>query len=144
MYRHILLAIDGSEISRRALDDGLKLAKALGARATIVTVTEPWATDLQPGVMQQPFVQEYERAVAERAKSVLDGAATVAKAMGVDFETLHMRDSYAAGGILEAAKSGCDLIVMASHGRRGVSKFVLGSTANEVVTQSKVPVLVCR
>jgi nucleotide-binding universal stress UspA family protein len=144
MYKHILIATDGSDLARKALADGLELAKGVGARVTIVVVTEPWATDVPAQVMSQPFVQEFERAAADRAQAILESAAVAAKDAKVEFSTLHVRDRYPSEGILEAAKAGCDLIVMASHGRRGVARFVLGSAANEVVTQSKVPVLVCR
>ena len=145
MYKHILIAIDGSDLARKALAHGLGLAKAVGARVTVVSVTEPWATMAPPEVLKGPFVQEYERAAAEGAKRILDGAAAAAKEAGVDCTPLHVPDRFAAEGILEASASAkCDLIVMASHGRRGLKKFLLGSQTSEVLTHSTLPVLVCR
>ncbi len=145
MYKHILIATDGSELAGKAVTQGLALAKALGARVTAVSVTEPWATMAPPEVLKEPFVQEFERAAAERAKRALDSVAAAAKEAGVACSTLHVRDRFPAEGILEAAAQvGCDLVVMASHGRRGVAKLLLGSQATEVLTHSAVPVLVCR
>jgi nucleotide-binding universal stress UspA family protein len=145
MYKHILIATDGSDLARKAVAQGLALAKAVGARVTAVSVTEPWATMAPPEVLNEPFVQEFERTAAERAKGILDGVAAAAKEASVACSTLHVRDRFPAEGILEAAaNTGCDLIVMASHGRRGVAKLLLGSQASEVLTHSTVPVLVCR
>ena len=145
MYKHILIATDGSDLARKAVAQGLALAKVVGARVTAVSVTEPWATMAPPEVLNEPFVQEFERAAAERAKRILDGVAAAAKEANVACATLHVRDRFPAEGILEAAANvGCDLIVMASHGRRGVARFVLGSEATRVSTHSTVPVLICR
>ena len=145
MYKHILIATDGSELARKAVTQGLALAKAVGARVTAVSVTEPWATMAPPEVLNEPFVQEFERVAADRAKRILDVVAAAAKEANVACSTLHVRDRFPAEGLLEAAASvGCDLIVMASHGRRGVAKLLLGSQATEVLTHSPVPVLVCR
>jgi nucleotide-binding universal stress UspA family protein len=145
MYKHLLIAIDNSDLARKALAQGLSLAKAIGARITVVSVTESWSTMAPPEVLKEPFVQEFEQAAVESAKRILDGAAAAAKEAGVDCSTLHVPDQFPAEGILEAAASTkCDLIVMASHGRRGLKKLLLGSQASEVVAQSKVPVLVCR
>jgi nucleotide-binding universal stress UspA family protein len=145
MYKHILIATDGSKLARKAVTQGLALAEAIGARVTAVTVTEPWATMVSPEVLNEPFVQDFERAAAERAKRILDVVAAAAKEANVACSTLHIRDRFPAEGILEAAGGvGCDLIVMASHGRRGVAKLLLGSQATEVLTHSAGPVLVCR
>jgi nucleotide-binding universal stress UspA family protein len=145
MYKNILIATDGSELAYKAVAQGLALAKALGARLTAVTVTEPWATMAPPEVLNEPFVQEFERAASERAKQILDSVAAAAKNANVACATLHVRDRFPAEGILEAATNiGADLIVMASHGRRGLAKFLLGSQATEVLVHSSVPVLVCR
>ena len=145
MYKHILIAIDNSDLARKALAHGLSLAKALGARVTVVSVTESWATMAPPEVLKEPFVLEFEQAAVESARRILDNAAAAAKETGVDCSTLHMPDLFPAEGILEAAAAtNSDLIVMASHGRRGLKKFLLGSQASEVVTQSTLPVLICR
>jgi len=145
MYNRILIATDGSPVAARAVTQGLALAKALGAQAIAVTVTEPWATAAPPEVLNEPFVQDFERAAREGAKRILDSVEAAAKAVGVACSLVHVRDRFPAEGILEAAASDrADLIVMASHGRRGVARFLLGSQASEVLTHSSVPVLVVR
>ena len=145
MYKNILIATDGSELADKALDQGLALAKALGARACIVHVTEPWSTYVTgEAAMVFPF-EEYEKAVAGNANEILTKAGEAARRAGVTSETLHVKDRHPAEGILEtAAARGSELIVMASHGRRGLGRLILGSQANDVVTQSVVPVLICR
>jgi nucleotide-binding universal stress UspA family protein len=145
MYKHILIATDGSELAQKAVDQGLELAKALGARVTAVTVTEPWpATVVGDAVIAFP-VEEYEESVAATAGKVLAAVAEAAKKQGVSCTTLHVKDRYPAEGIVDTAKAkACDLLVMSSHGRRGLTKLLLGSQAIEVLTHSSVPVLVCR
>jgi nucleotide-binding universal stress UspA family protein len=89
--------------------------------------------------------EEYEKMAAENAARTLSAVAEIAKNMGLACATLHMKDLFPAEGIIGAAKDkGCDLIVMASHGRRGLAKLLLGSQATKVLTLSTVPVLVCR
>jgi nucleotide-binding universal stress UspA family protein len=145
MYKHLLIATDGSELAAKALEHGLGLAKALGAKATVVTVTEPW-TAVVSGEMGVAFpIDEYDKSCAANAERVLADARGIAQKSGVACEYAHVKDQFPAEGIIEAAKSrGCDLVVMASHGRRGLTRLLLGSQANRVVTQSTVPVLICR
>jgi nucleotide-binding universal stress UspA family protein len=143
MYKNILIATDESELAQKAVAQGLALARALDAKVTAVTVTEPWATLAPPEVLNE--FQEFERAARVRAKHILDGVAAAAKEASVTCAKLHVTDRFPAEGILEAAANiGADLIVMASHGRRGLAKFLLGSQATEVLTHSTVPVLICR
>jgi nucleotide-binding universal stress UspA family protein len=145
MFRHILIATDGSDLAQIAVDKGLGLAKVLGAKVTIVMVTPSW-TSMVPGEAAMSFpVEEYTRAIDENARAVLLSAASVAKRAGIECATLHEADQFPAEGILSAAKeTACDLIVMASHGRRGLQRLFLGSQAQEVLTHSSVPVLICR
>lgn len=145
MYKHLLIATDGSELAAKAVEQGLALAKKLGAKATAITVTEPWVA-MVTGEMVIAFpAEEYEAGCAANAERILSRVAEVADNTGVACETLHVRDQFPAEGILATAKArGCDLIVMASHGRRGVARVLLGSQANKVVTHSSVPVLICR
>jgi nucleotide-binding universal stress UspA family protein len=90
-------------------------------------------------------LQEYDKAAAAHAARILEAVTAAAATAGVTCEVVHIKDQYPAQGILETAKGmGADLIVMASHGRRGISKLLLGSQATEVVSQSSVPVLVYR
>lgn len=145
MYKHILIATDGSAAAEKAVDQGLALANALGARATAVVVTEPWAA-MVPGEMAISFpVDDYEKGVAAHARLILDGVVQRAADKGVACETLHVKDEYPAEGIINAAKElGCDLVVMSSHGRRGLARLLLGSQTHKVVSLSGVSVLVCR
>ena len=145
MYKHLLIATDGSELSQKAVDQGFALAKALGAKTTIVSVTEPWAS-VAYGEMAYGFpIEEYEKKAAATAAGILSGTAEAAKKAGFACDIVHVKDQYPAEGIIAAAKDrDCDLIVMASHGRRGLSRLMLGSQANRVVTLSTVPVLICR
>jgi nucleotide-binding universal stress UspA family protein len=148
MYKHILIATDGSELAQKALTTGLELAKHLEAKATAVTVTEPWDALSMAALAERNLpnpVADYEEGVAAAANRILWGVGETAKKMGVTCTTAHVKDKHPAEGIIEAAKErGCDLIVMASHGRRGVSKLLLGSEATRVLTLSPVPVLICR
>jgi nucleotide-binding universal stress UspA family protein len=145
MFKHILIATDGSELAQRGVDQGLALAKALGAKVTAVTVTEPMTALLVGEATIALPLDDYDRAAATNAAQILAGVSAVAAKAGVACATLHVKDQYPAEGLVEAAKArGCDLIVMASHGRRGLSKLLLGSQATRVLTLSEVPVLVCR
>jgi len=149
MYSHILIATDGSEFANNGLDHGLALAKALGSRATIVTVTEPWHTlELAREIQAHPGrnpLDDFEKAAAAAAERTLNAAAATAAKNGVAAETVHIHGEHPAPGIIKAAEDrGCSLIVMASHGRRGLQRLMLGSQAAEVVAHSKIPVLIIR
>jgi nucleotide-binding universal stress UspA family protein len=145
MYKHILIATDGSELAGRAVEQGLTLAKTLGAKVTAVTVTEPWTAAVS-GEWAVAFpVEEYEKAAAANAQKILAQVSETAARIGVACQTVHVQDQFAAEGIVDEAKSrGCDLIVMGSHGRRGIAKFVLGSQATRVLSHSTIPMLICR
>jgi nucleotide-binding universal stress UspA family protein len=145
MYAHILIATDGSELAGRAVEQGLTLAKTLGSKVTALTVTEPWTAAVS-GEWAVAFpVEEYEKAAAANADKILSQVKDTAARISVACETVHVKDQFAAEGIVEEAKSrSCDLIVMGSHGRRGLAKFVLGSQATRVLTHSTTPMLICR
>jgi nucleotide-binding universal stress UspA family protein len=148
MYRRILVATDGSESANKAVSHAAALAKATGAALTIVNVTQFWsALDIAHAAdagVPDP-VGEYEAMAAKSARSVLDSAIAIAKAAGTTAETLHVRDRAPAEGIVATAKDkGCDLIVTGTHGRRGLSRLLLGSQAAGVLASSDVPVLVVR
>jgi len=145
MFAHIMIATDGSDLAQRAVGQGLALAKRLGAKATAVTVSEPMAAMLMgEGAIALP-IEAYEEAASADAARILAGVSAEAEKVGVACDTLHVSDQFPADGIVAAAKAqGCELIVMASHGRRGLSKLLLGSQATHVLTLSEVPVLICR
>jgi len=148
MYKRILIAIDGSELSQRGLQQGLGLAKATGAQVDIVTVSEPWAMGMYDAMgwsVGYEASPEYRNEREEGAQKVLAPALAAAAEAGVAATPHHVLDRYAAEGIIDTAKDqGSDLIVMTSHGRRGMSRVLLGSQTVEVLTHSTVPVLVIR
>jgi nucleotide-binding universal stress UspA family protein len=145
MFKRLLLATDGSELAGKAVATGLRLAKSLGADVVAVVASEPWTamTDGMGFGLDFP-VDQYEQARAARAEQILRKVREDAAREGVKCATVHVKD-FPAEGIMATAKAEkCDLIVMASHGRRGISRLLLGSQAARVVTSSTVPVLVCR
>jgi nucleotide-binding universal stress UspA family protein len=148
VYKHILIATDGSELAQKAVAQGLALAKQVNAKATAVAVTEPWDALSMAALAESRIpnpVADYEERMKAYANRVLWSVSEAAKKVGHPCLTLYVKDRQPAEGIIETAKGqGCDLIVMASHGRRGLSKLLLGSQATKVVTLSPVPVLVCR
>lgn len=149
MYSRILIATDGSALAQKGIDQGLALAKALGSSVILLTVSEPWtpmgvdAAGL--AVTEYALADEYEKAAEVAGKDILDKAMQNAKAAGVAAEPIYIGRKYPADGIIECAKTNnADLIVMASHGRRGLQRVLLGSQALQVLTHSTVPVLVVR
>lgn len=149
MYKHILIPTDGSALSDKAVEAAIKLAKLLGARITAFHAMEPYplqgayaaeasgVAELQPEI----FAERSE----EYAKRVLDAVARTAAAANVQCQTKYATSRSASQAIIqEAAQAGCDLIVMASHGRRGLEGFLLGSETQKVLTHSSIPVLVYR
>jgi nucleotide-binding universal stress UspA family protein len=150
MYRNILLAIDGSDLSLSAARHGIELARTLGAGVTAMTVTTPWAVQFArevavvvPGVLVPQ--NEYDIRTETAAQSCLRVVVDDARCAGVAARALHVRhrDPYVA--ILEAARShGCDLIVMGSHSRRGLAERLIGSETLRLLTHSEIPVLVYR
>lgn len=144
MYKHILIATDGSELAEKAVAAGLELAKGLGARVTAVTVSEPWAIARTcHGSVAVPF-DAYESSAAQEAMKALASAGRLARELAVECEAVHVKEHTTEGILQAAGHRGCDLIVMASHGRRGISRLVLGSHATRVLTHSAVPVLICK
>jgi nucleotide-binding universal stress UspA family protein len=148
MYKHILIATDGSELASKAVAHGIALAKEHKASVTVVTVTEFWsafdmARRARAGSRNPP--DQYEAEASASAKRVLNEAGQIAKSQGVPCNLIHVPDQHPAEGIVATAKeNGCDLIITASHGHRGVDRVLLGSRAYEVLTYSKVPVLIVR
>jgi nucleotide-binding universal stress UspA family protein len=143
MYANILLSTDGSDVARKGVEHGLALAKALNAKVTVITVTEALPVDYGAWVPVREEVDRYEAACKKSAGKVLDEARAMAEKIGISAELVHVPYARPATTIIETAKSrGCDLIVMASHGRRGLSKLWLGSQTSEVLADGSVPVLV--
>ena len=145
MYRHILIATDGSELAGKAVTQGLALARQVSAKVTAVYVTEPWTAFVGGELGFAIPIEGYERACDENAARILSAVGEQARSLKVACETLHVKDRLPADGIVETATArGCDLVAMASHGRRGVARLLLGSQAQQVLVHSNVPVLICR
>jgi nucleotide-binding universal stress UspA family protein len=145
MYRNILIPTDGSELSAKALQDGVTMAKEMGAKITVLTTWVPFHTLTFDTAMLEDTLPQYKAQMTEKAGKTLAAAANVAKAAGVACETLGIEHEHPYQAIIDTARSkGCDLVVMASHGRRGVSALVLGSETVKVLTHCKIPVLVHR
>ena len=147
-FRHIVAATDGSPLATMAVERAAALAQALDAKLTILTVTEPMpvfdAAELGWS-LPTDTLQQIRAADAERSRELLDTAAAKAREAGVKARILHVRERPPAEGIIEASRAeGADLIVMASHGRRGFNRLVLGSQASKVLAMSDIAVLVAK
>ena len=144
MYKRILISTDGSDISQKAVQSAVALAKSGGAELFAISAKEPFPysaiSEMQP-VPPQEFYDAQERIAGERVKAVVDAAAAAGvKCQAHTVEALHPWEA-----ILDHAKNqACDLIVMASHGRRGLSAMLLGSETQKVLTHSAIPVLVIK
>jgi nucleotide-binding universal stress UspA family protein len=150
MYGHILLPVDGTERSERAARRGIELARALGAKVTVLTVTTPWATQFSrelavvvPDVIVPE--SEYERKARAAAEAVLERISEAAGVADVPCKTMHLRHRDPFLAIMGAASAEqCDLIVMGSHAAGGITGALLGSETLKVLTHGKTPVLVYR
>ena len=144
MYKRILFPTDGSQITLKAQQTAFAMAKLTGAELSVLAVKEPFPysaiSEMQP-VPPQEFFDSQERIASARVKAVTDAAAAV----GVACKGFTVEGEHPWEAILEQAKSqGCDLIVMASHGRRGMSALLLGSETQKVLTHGSLPVLIVR
>lgn len=145
MYRHLLIPFDGSPFSAKAVDQGLAFAKDAGARVTILTVIEPFNIFAPDADQIGNLFEEYTRQMEEKAAARLAQVAEKAAAAAVPCDTVKITSGLPYKAIIETAeKAGCDLIAMASHGRRGLEAMLLGSETTKVLTHSTVPVLVFR
>jgi nucleotide-binding universal stress UspA family protein len=146
LFKTILISTDGTTLANRGLEHGLALARQLNSAVVIVTVTDAPA---DPGGIET--MGAYTEVVHETsaheasARKVLDAAAVIARAAGIEPTLVHVANTFAADGIVATAtKHAADLIVMASHGRRGVGRLLLGSQTVDVLTHTTIPVLVVR
>jgi nucleotide-binding universal stress UspA family protein len=149
MYKHLLVPTDGSPLSRRAVKTAVALAGKLGARITFLHVIPPFMppayVDFMVPVPELYSPDEYKRATSRHARQMLARGEALAKQAGVRADGVYEEGALAWETIIEVARRRrCDAIVMASHGRRGISGFLLGSETQHVLTRSKIPVLVTR
>ena len=145
MYKHILIPTDGSPQSAQAITGAVALAKVIGAKVTGLFAAPPATPILYRDNLPAGFgtMEDHKRLIEDSAGRYLDVVAQAAKQAGVPCEVVTVTSDYPADAILEtAAKRSCDLIVMATHGRRGIAGVLLGSETQRVVTHAKIPVLV--
>ncbi len=147
MYKTILVATDGSELSDKALQEATNLLDGSGAKLVLFHATPLHLPPLTEGLSDAMRPEEREQArktAEEQARTLLSSAAAMVKSAGTIEQRFTVSNS-PFEAIIEAANNfGCDLIVMASHGRRGLSGVLLGSETQKVLTHSKIPVLVVR
>ena len=147
-FKHILVPTDGSTLSLKAAANAIALAQDTGAALTALFVIQPWLPPVTEGALAYN-VNFDEKAYAEGTQAEADNAlakvAAAAAAVGIACAKRTIADTEPWDGIIKTAKSQqCDLIVMASHGRRGLMGLLLGSETQKVLTHSTIPVLVCR
>ena len=146
MYHHILIPTDGSPLSTVAVEHSMDFARDANAKVTVLTVVSPFDAFSTDAVgLADNTRADYERRARMQAAQILTDAQLKAKARGVPCEVEQLESDSPYDVIIKTAdKRGCDLIAMASHGRRGVAAIVLGSETLKVLTHSKIPVLVYR
>jgi len=153
MYKHILIPTDGSLLSEKAVEAGIELARAIHARVTGFTAVPDYhvPTDAEltskhgRTVSPDQHFAEYERDIRKQSEDALRAIIERARAAGVDYDAEFMQSDCPHEAIIRAAKKhNCDLIFMASHGRRGLSAVVHGSETQGVLTHSTIPTLVYR
>ncbi|MEZ5657350.1 MAG: universal stress protein [Burkholderiaceae bacterium] len=147
MYRRILVAADGTELSAKAVKAALRMARDFNGTVLALNVQAPYqppiAGEVPAAFLHDP--EEYDRLAEEASHSILQPIADQAKEMGVDCETRTVFDHSVSGAIVEVSKADrVDLIVMASHGRSGLRNLLLGSETRKVLTHCQIPVLVHR
>jgi nucleotide-binding universal stress UspA family protein len=145
MYKHILLPTDGSPQSKKAIAGAIALAKSIGAQVTGLFAAPPATPIVYRNNLPAGFstMAEHKTAIEKSATTYLGVIEQAAKKAGVPCQVVTVTSDYPADTILATAKKKkCDLIVMATHGRRGISAVLLGSETQRVVTHAEIPVLV--
>ncbi len=145
MFNHILVPTDGSKLSEKAVKHAVKFAKKVKARLTVVHVIPKFHTFTYQAEMLEATAKDYAKSSVEQAQQYLHYAQRVASAAGVECDTLNVSGDHPYKEIIKVARTKvCDLILLASHGRRGIEGFLLGSETQKVLTHSGIPVLVYR
>jgi nucleotide-binding universal stress UspA family protein len=147
MFRHILIPTDGSAIASKAVRAGIRFARETGARVTGYYAFDTLRAHVNYGgyMASDKFVAQIDRRAEHVGRKYLDAMAKLAKSARVRFQSVCEKTGYPADGIVAAARrKNCDVIFIASHGRSGLSKLVMGSVTQKVLAHSKIPVLVYR
>jgi nucleotide-binding universal stress UspA family protein len=147
MYKHILIPTDGSDLAEKAVTEGLDFAREAGAHVTLFTAVPEYEPPSESQVLARRFVSiaDHARKSEKMAHGILARAAEKARAAKLRFDTAYLQSNQPWQAIIDAAaQHGCDAILMASHGRKGLAAVWYGSQTQEVLTHSKLPVLVYR
>lgn len=147
MYKHILIPTDGSALSRKTIVNGVKFAKSVGAKVTGLFAAPPATPVVYKDFVPVDYMtpQEHAEMIEKTVTKYLGVIEQAAKHAGVRCKCIHVTNDFPADAILAVAKQQkCDLIFMASHGRRGLAGVLLGSETQKVLTHSKIPVLIYR
>jgi nucleotide-binding universal stress UspA family protein len=147
MYQRILVATDGSKLSKKAVNSSIALAALCGAELVALKVVPRYPQSYFEGgiALQVEEVQRVEQQWADEGQAVVDAVAKSALAKGVTTKAITVKSDVVSDAVLAAVKKHqCDLIVMASHGRRGIKRILLGSETHQVLTHATVPVLILK
>ena len=148
MYKHILIPTDGSDTAHKAVESGIDYARESGARVTFFTAVPEFELPSPSEIMAHKRVmslEEHERLSTQKAQRILGRALERARTCGIAFDYEHALSNRPYQAIIDAAKRhDCDAIFMGSHGRKGLSKLWYGSETEEVLTHSKIPMVVYR
>ena len=147
MYKRILVATDGSNLSKKAINSAISMAALCGAELVAVKVTPRYPQSYFEGSLplSQTEVSKIEKQWAQASQAQLDAVAKSAKAKGVSVKTVVVKADIVSDALIATAKKQkVDLIVMASHGRKGIKRLLLGSETQQVLTHASIPVLVLR
>jgi nucleotide-binding universal stress UspA family protein len=144
MFKHMLVATDGSELSERAIAYAISIAAPVNAQVTALYVVQPVHT-IVPAPLSETISADFAARVEEHAKAAMAFVEQTARKANVTVNLVTVREEQPHKAIVEVAhRSRCDLIVMASHGHRPVSRFMLGGVTQKVLAESDIPVLVYR
>jgi nucleotide-binding universal stress UspA family protein len=147
MYKHILIPTDGSKTADKAVESGIAFARDAKAKVTLFTAVPEYQPPCEAEIVGRRVLSlwDHERLSRDKAQAILDPAATRVRAAGVACDTAFAESNHPYEAIIAAAdRRGCDLIVMASHGRSGLSELVYGSQTRAVLSHSSIPTLVYR
>lgn len=146
MYQNILIPTDGSELSQKAVESGFALAALCNASVVVLKVVPRYPHDyFEGGLTKEADIAQREKSWSDAAQAMVDTIKAEGSARGLNVATTLVKSDLVAEAIIAGAKKHeCDLIVMASHGRRGVKRLLLGSETQHVLTHSHIPVLVLR
>jgi nucleotide-binding universal stress UspA family protein len=145
MFKHILLPTDGSELSAAAIQQGIRFAKSIGAKVTGLCVMPLQHSFFYETEIPMEALEQADQRYKQQAEKYLAVIEKTAREGGVACSVVYERSDLPYEVIIRVSEQkGCDLIMMASHGRRGVGAFILGSETQKVLTHTKIPVLVFR